>query len=478
MFIFFTHVVFENPLSGLGMADLSSKISTTTRIAELLAIVGAMLLAHLLHPTGDPASLAISALVGAIIYSFAAELTGAYGELRLRPFIIEARRVLGAWTLTFLCLVLMSWAVKYTANFSRLQIGLWALIGATMLLTARWGIRKLLCVYRRQGKNQRQAVLIGAGNLAQQWVRTVNTYPELGLMPTAAFDDDPAKIGGTCQGVPVLDRCDRALQYVNQHRIPMVFIALPMHAEKRLHHILNQFLNSPANLYIIPDIFTFQLANLNAFQVGNTPIIALSASSRSTRKEFLKRTEDLLFGFVALLLASPLMMCIALCIKLDSRGPVFFRQWRYGLGGEQIKVWKFRTMSVTEDGHNFQQATQHDNRVTRLGALLRRTSLDELPQLFNVLKGTMSLVGPRPHAVVHDEQFRTVLPGYMWRLKIKPGITGWAQVNGWRGETDTVGKMRNRVQHDLFYIENWSLTLDIKILWLTIWQGFMHENAY
>lgn len=460
------------------MAAFSSRISTLNRISEILGIVVAMYLAHCIHPEGDQARLAVSALLGAIVYSFAAELTGAYGDLRLRPFIIEARRVLGAWILTFLCLVLVAWAVKHTANFSRVQIGLWVVIGAFMLLGSRLAIRELLGVYRRRGRNQRQAVLIGAGNLARQWVRTVNAYPELGLMPTAAFDDDPAKIGSTCQGIPVLDRCDQALPYVNEHRIPLVFIALPMHAEKRLHHVLNQFLDSPANLYIIPDIFTFHLANLNAFQVGDTPIIALSASSRSTRKAFLKRAEDLLFGLTALLLASPLMLCIALCIKLDSSGPVFFRQWRHGLGGEKIRVWKFRTMTVTEDGIDFRQATRNDSRVTRLGALLRRTSLDELPQLFNVLEGSMSLVGPRPHPVAQDESFRKLLPGYMWRLKIKPGITGWAQVNGWRGETDTVEKMEQRVRHDFHYIQNWSLSFDVKILLLTLRRGFVNPNAY
>jgi putative colanic acid biosynthesis UDP-glucose lipid carrier transferase len=268
------------------------------------------------------------------------------------------------------------------------------------------------------------------------------------------------------------------VDFVNKEHVPMVFLTLPLKAETRMRQILDQFLDSPANLYIIPDLFTFKLMNLNAFQVGGTPVIALSASPMSARKEILKRAEDLILGTLALLLASPVMVCIALAIKLGSSGPVFFRQWRYGLDGREIRVWKFRTMRVMEDGHEFRQATRDDQRVTALGRLLRKYSLDELPQLFNVLAGSMSLVGPRPHAVAHDESFRRLLPGYMWRLKIKPGITGWAQVNGWRGETDTVGKMEQRMEHDLFYIEHWSLSLDMQILWMTIWKGFINENSY
>lgn len=460
------------------MANLSPGISTLTRVVEAPAILAAMLLAQRVHPGGDPADLAISALLAVIVYSFAAELTGAYGELRLRPFFIEARRVLGAWALTFLCLMLVSWAFKSTAAFSRVQIGLWIAMGAVLLLGSRWCIRALLRIHRRRGRNRRQAVLIGAGDLARQWVRTVNAYPELGITPVAAFDDCPSKIGGWCEGIPVLGHCDQAVRFVNDGRIPMVFIALPLRAENRMRRILEQFLNSPANLYIIPDIFTFQLMNLSAFQVGGTPVIALSASPMSTRKETLKRAEDLILGTLALVLASPLMLCIALAIALTSPGPVFFRQWRYGLDGKEIRVWKFRTMRVTEDGRTYRQAVRNDLRVTPFGALLRRTSLDELPQLFNVLEGSMSLVGPRPHPVAQDESFRELLPGYMWRLKIKPGITGWAQVNGWRGETDTVEKMEQRMRHDFHYIENWTLSFDMRILWMTLWRGFVNPNAY
>lgn len=459
------------------MTHLSPKVPAITRIAEILATLGAMQLAFLIYPSGDPSALTIIALLGAMLYTFAAELTGAYADLRLRPFHIEARRVVGAWALTLLCMLTASWAVKVTGVFSRLQIGMWAAFGAILLVGVRQSIRSMLFLHRRSGRNQRQAVIIGGGSLARQWIRTIRTYPELGLLPVAVFDDDPAKVGQDCEGVTVAGNCDQALAFVNSRHVPTVFITLPLNAETRVRQILDQFLDSPANLYIIPDVFTFQLMNLNAFQVAGTPVIALSASPMSARKEALKRAEDILLGTLALTLAAPLMLLIGLGIKLDSPGPVFFRQWRYGLDGREISVWKFRTMCVTEDGREFHQAARDDCRVTWFGSVLRRTSLDELPQLFNVLAGNMSLVGPRPHAVAHDEQFRALLPGYMWRLKIKPGITGWAQVNGWRGATDTIDKMKGRVEHDIHYIENWSLSLDMKILWLTLWKGFLNDNA-
>lgn len=460
------------------MQHLSTKISSTTRFAEILAMAGAMWLAWMIHPNGDPAALAGAVLLGSILYTFAAELTGAYADLRLRPFVIEARRVLGAWVLTLLCILTVSWAMKLTGTYSRLQVGLWAIFGALLLVSARWTLRSVISAHRRNGRNQRQAVLIGAGALARQWIRTMRAYPDIGLRPVAAFDDNPKLASQDCEGVPILGPCDRAVEYVNANHIPMVFITLPLKAENRLGHILDQFLDSPANLYIIPDVFTFQLMNLSAFQVADIPIIAVSTSPLTNRKEILKRAEDIILGFLALVLASPLMLFIALAIKLDSAGPVFFSQWRYGLDGREMRVWKFRTMRVIEDGRDFTQATRNDSRVTRIGFILRRTSLDELPQLFNVIAGSMSLVGPRPHAVAHDEEFRSLLPRYMWRLKIKPGITGWAQVNGWRGQTDTLEKMRGRVEHDLHYIENWTISLDMKILWLTIWRGFVNENAF
>lgn len=459
------------------MQHLSPKTPFLVRVADLVVIALALGMAHFLYPIGTVTALAIAGLSAAVLYSLAAELTGAAMDQRMRPFAEEVRAVFLAWLLTLGALLGLSWAIKLTATYSRVETGLWACFGVMLLAAERWSLRRLLRMYQRNG-HARRAVLVGGGDLAAQWIETSRAFPELGVTVEAVFDDDPDKQGEACAGVPVAGTCDLAVEYVNARCVPLVFFALPLRAEQRLREIMTQFADSPANLYFIPDIFTYHLMNLNTFQVGGTPVIALSTAVASAHHNLVKRAEDLLLGCLALCAAAPLMLLIAAGILVSSPGPVFFRQWRYGIDGTKIKIWKFRTMDVCEDGHDCVQASREDGRVTRFGRLLRQTSLDELPQLFNVLQGSMSLVGPRPHPIALDEYYRGKLPRYMWRLKIRPGMTGWAQVHGWRGETDTLDKMRQRMEHDLYYIEHWSPWLDIRILWLTVRRGFVHANAY
>src|SRR5690606_32379061 len=223
---------------------------------------------------------------------------------------------------------------------------------------------------------------------------------------------------------------------------------------------------------------SFNLLNHSITEVAGLPVLNLSATPMEGVNGLLKALEDRVLAALILLLIWPVMVAIAIGIKLSSPGPVIFKQHRYGLRGNKIEVWKFRTMTVCENDDNVTQAKRNDPRVTRFGAFLRRTSLDELPQLFNVLQGRMSLVGPRPHAVAHNEQYRKLIGRYMLRHTVKPGITGLAQINGWRGETDSLDKMQKRVEYDLYYIENWSLWLDLKIIFLTLFKGLRHPNAY
>ncbi|EHU6064699.1 exopolysaccharide biosynthesis polyprenyl glycosylphosphotransferase, partial [Escherichia coli] len=212
--------------------------------------------------------------------------------------------------------------------------------------------------------------------------------------------------------------------------------------------------------------------------INGVPVVPLYESPLSGINMVFKRLEDIIVSLSILIVISPVLLIIACAVKFTSPGPVIFRQIRYGMDGKSIKVWKFRSMTVMENDNNVTQATKHDLRVTKVGKFLRRTSLDELPQFFNVLFGQMSVVGPRPHAVSHNEQYRTLIKGYMLRHKVKPGITGLAQVNGWRGETDTLDKMQKRVEYDLLYIRNWSIWLDLKIIFLTIFKGFVNKSAY
>jgi putative colanic acid biosynthesis UDP-glucose lipid carrier transferase len=251
-----------------------------------------------------------------------------------------------------------------------------------------------------------------------------------------------------------------------------------MAAQPRLLKLLDEIKDTTASVYFVPDIFITDLINARIDDINGMPVMAVCESPIVGVSALFKRAFDVVFSLLAVMLLAPLMLAIALGIKLGTPGPVLFRQRRYGLDGRQIVVWKFRSMTVAEDGGVIRQASRDDQRVTPLGAFLRKTSLDELPQLFNVLAGSMSLVGPRPHAVAHNEEYRGLIKGYMVRHKVKPGITGWAQVNGLRGETDSVEKMRRRIEHDIEYLRRWSPGFDLLILCKTAIIVFQRTNAY
>ncbi|MDA7746949.1 undecaprenyl-phosphate glucose phosphotransferase [Psychromonas sp.] len=257
-----------------------------------------------------------------------------------------------------------------------------------------------------------------------------------------------------------------------------MYVALPLAAQKRIELILRELGDTTVDVHLVPDFFTFNLMNARLSHVGDTQTISVYESPMSGLSYLAKRIEDIVGASLILSVIALPMLIISILIKLDSSGPVFFKQKRYGLSGKSINVWKFRSMTVADNGDVVKQATKGDARITKLGAFLRKTSLDELPQFINVLQGQMSIVGPRPHAVAHNEEYRSLVDFYMLRHKVKPGITGWAQINGWRGETDTLDKMKKRVEFDLHYIRNWSVLFDIKIVFLTLFKGFIHKNAY
>ncbi|WP_267459727.1 undecaprenyl-phosphate glucose phosphotransferase [Klebsiella quasipneumoniae] len=260
-------------------------------------------------------------------------------------------------------------------------------------------------------------------------------------------------------------------------RIDRIYIAMNMNDELKMKELIKALTDTTCSVILIPDVFTFNILQSRTEEVNGIPVVPIFETPLNGINMVLKRLEDIILSLVILTLISPILLIISLCVKLTSHGPVIFKQTRYGMDGKPIKVWKFRTMVVMEND-NVTQATKNDVRVTKVGRFLRRTSLDELPQFFNVLFGGMSIVGPRPHAVIHNEQYRSLIEGYMLRHKVKPGITGWAQINGWRGETDTLEKMEKRVEYDLEYIREWSIWLDIRIIFLTIFKGFIGKTAY
>jgi putative colanic acid biosynthesis UDP-glucose lipid carrier transferase len=302
--------------------------------------------------------------------------------------------------------------------------------------------------------------------------------PTFGFRFQGFFDDDPDQHATHSAPGQILGGVDSAGEFVKRNGVETVFIALPMAAQPRLLRLLDEVKDTTASVYFVPDIFITDLIQARIDDINGMPVMAVCDTPIVGVNAMLKRGSDLLIASLALIVLAPAMALIALGVRRSSPGPVIFRQRRYGLDGRSIIVFKFRTMTVVEDGEQVVQAKRNDSRVTRFGLFLRRTSLDELPQLFNVLQGSMSMVGPRPHAVAHNEVYRRLIKGYMVRHKVKPGITGWAQVNGCRGETDSVEKMQKRIEFDLEYLRRWSLGLDLLIVFKTALIVLRRTNAY
>jgi putative colanic acid biosynthesis UDP-glucose lipid carrier transferase len=309
--------------------------------------------------------------------------------------------------------------------------------------------------------------------------KNVVETPWLGMRLRGFFDDRvTGEIRLDHQGYPVLGTLDDMIGFVQQQQVVMVYLALPVRAEDRLRAVVESLRDTTASVYYVPDVFIFSLFSASLTDLRGIPLVALWETPFFGVNGWLKRAEDLVLASLILILVSPLLVLISLGVKLTSPGPIIFRQRRYGLDGSEITVYKFRTMKVCEDGQHIPQTIRDDSRVTPFGRWLRCTSLDELPQFFNVLNGSMSIVGPRPHAVAHNEYYRRLIPGYMLRHKVRPGLTGWAQINGWRGETETLDKMEKRVEFDLEYLRRWSLWFDLQIIFLTIFRGFKDRHAY
>jgi Undecaprenyl-phosphate glucose phosphotransferase len=315
--------------------------------------------------------------------------------------------------------------------------------------------------------------------LGRDVARRLAGSPWTGLKVMGFYDDDPEKQRQAFEGIEVRGDLNRIPQDVTALAIDQVWIALPLQHDKPVQSLVSQLARLPVQVTFVPDIYGVKLLNHSIAEVAGLPVIHLMESPLSGVKGVVKTIEDKIVAGLVLLVASPLMIFIAIGIRLNSPGPVFFRQLRGGLHGERIWVWKFRTMKPhDEPPGEVPQAVPGDERITSFGAFLRRTSLDELPQFLNVLMGDMSIVGPRPHAVEHDEFYRRQIDAYLLRHHVKPGITGWAQVNGWRGETGNIEKMEMRVKHDLYYMNNWSLWFDLRIIFMTVIMMLVGKNAH
>jgi putative colanic acid biosynthesis UDP-glucose lipid carrier transferase len=394
-------------------------------------------------------------------------------QLAARQFTAAFSRIVVEWASVVCVLLLAAFAFKVTATFSRLMMLTWFAVTPAGLYGA-YALRRRVRWAISNSDLAPRFLIIGANSVGFELLRRLPGKGFLGFFDFRSAERlpdaiDPEHLVGHCRDVA---------QFARTHGVTSIYIALPLSNVPRIGEMVRELRDTTASIYFVPDVFAFDLIQGRLVEINGMPAISVCDTPFHGMDAVLKRVTDVVLASLALLALAPLMALIAVAVKVASRGPVLFRQRRYGLNGEEINVYKFRSMTVCEDGPVVNQATRQDSRVTPLGRLLRSSSLDELPQLLNVLQGKMSVVGPRPHAVAHNELYRKLINGYMLRHKVRPGITGWAQVNGLRGETDTVEKMRERVRLDLEYLSHWSPWLDVKIIFRTLWVIARGHNAY
>lgn len=457
------------------------------RVAELIALAGTSLI--IVSWLGDSIPPALhqnyfgATLFTIVFYAGLAEVMGAH-DPDVRFSVRQAwGRLLTAWLSTSMFMLTLSFLLKNSEDFSRIWAVSWFFGGAAALCIVRLiGIGAMRSMKRTGVYNQRVAIF-GAGSQGNRLARYIIGNDKLTIDLVGFFDDrTPKRLGPEERPLDVRGNLTDLIKLIRVGDVDQVIVALPWSAETRLQEVVGELAITPVRIRLAPDLASFAFAQRAVVLLGDLPVMTLFERPISGIDHIIKRLEDLLLAGLGLVLISPILLIVALAIKLDSKGPVFFRQEREGFNNKRFRIWKFRSMH--HDHSQFDQITQarkHDPRVTRVGHFIRRFSLDELPQLINVLAGEMSMVGPRPHAPstrAGDRLFGDVVKTYASRHKVKPGITGWAQVSGWRGETDTEEKLVKRLEHDLFYIENWSIMMDFYILLRTVTTLPFHSRAY
>jgi len=390
-----------------------------------------------------------------------------------------ARDTLAGWILIVALLITLGWATRTLGSFDERVLLAWIAFSPAATFAAQLLVPLAMPRLLKAEGLERVAVIVGAGSLGRKLAERIEATPFLGVKVGGYFDDRGAERLGDLEPGQMLGAVEDIASYVKTHKVDLIYLALPMASQPRILKLLDELCDTTASVYFAPDIFLFDLIQARMDTIGGMPVLAVCETPFYGVNGLVKRASDIVLAALILVLISPVLAAVALGVKLSSPGPVIFKQRRYGLSGEEILVYKFRSMRATDDGPVVKQATKDDPRITRFGAFIRKTSLDELPQFINVLQGRMSIVGPRPHAVAHNEMYRKLIKSYMIRHKVKPGITGWAQVNGLRGETETVDKMKARIEYDLDYLRHWSLALDLKIIWKTVFVVLKRpETAY
>lgn len=414
-------------------------------------------------------------LLGGLIFVIASQMVGVYRSWRGRSLFASAKLILNAWILTWATLIIIAFLYKDSEHFSRLAVTLWAIITPTVLMGYRILLRTLLAQYRMHGNNTRTLAIIGAGKVGQHIAGIIQSNPWLGYRVCAFYDDNSELHNTEINGIPVKGCTNQIGHKVNLSQYSEIYLCLPLRAEQKIKQILNELTDTTSVVKFVPDLFTFDLMHAKTTELKGIPIFSVYDTPLSSfSNQILKRLEDITLSTIILTLISPIMLVLAIGVKMSSPGPVFYRQTRVGWNGQNFEMLKFRSMPVDVEKGGVQWGSAKNKTNTKFGQFIRATSLDELPQFINVLKGDMSIVGPRPERDIFVEQFRKEIPRYMQKHMVKAGITGWAQINGWRGDTS----LEKRVEFDLHYINSWSLWLDIKIIFLTIFKGFINKNAY
>ena len=383
-----------------------------------------------------------------------------------------------SWFSLLAILALCGYATRSIGFFDGRVLLWWALLTPMALWLLVFAGRNALRWNAGLPENRRSAVVVGAGALGVKVSRALVARGMVGVEFAGYFDDRgddrvhedalPARLGKLADAAP----------YMRANGIDEAYITLPLGSQPRIVELMEQLQGTTASIFFVPDVFGIHIIQGRLQDMNGVPVVGICETPFTGTNELVKRVSDIVLGSIILVLISPILLALAIGVKLSSPGPVIFKQRRNGLDGEEIVVYKFRSMRTQDNGAVVKQATKGDSRITPFGAFIRKTSLDELPQFINVLQGRMSIVGPRPHAVAHNEEYRRLIKAYMVRHKVRPGITGWAQVNGYRGETETIEKMQARVEFDLEYLRNWSLGLDLQIIIRTIRLMVFDRNAY
>lgn len=467
-------------MSDFRIRQAHSPVKALQRSVEAVTIAASLYLSQWAAGQYASQSSVGAIAVAVVFYLIISELSNITSHGAARSANIELARILTNWSLTVLCLSLVAFFTRHGEYFARSSILGWMILTGASLGFVTMLFRIATEMLFSTGWTRRRCAIAGLNQLGAQLLSNARTNPEAGLDVIGFFDDRAqTRRDLSTEAVELFKgKLDDMIALAKSGQLDTVFVTLPMRAESRIRWLLDQLADTTCSVYIVPDFFVFELLHSRWNSIGGLPAVSVFESPLYGVDGVVKRAFDVVAAIVGVLLLTPVFIVCAVLVKRSSPGPVFFRQLRYGLDGKQIWVWKFRTMRTCDNGAQVKQATKDDPRITRIGAILRKTSLDELPQLFNVIDGSMSLVGPRPHASAHNEHYRKLIRGYMLRHKVKPGITGLAQVKGFRGETETLDKMQKRIDFDHKYIQHWSLWMDIKILLQTFRVVLRQENAY